>query len=50
VLIFALKKVKQFLKNRFASLEMVAVYTTISFLQAKDDNYLSTPKTPLYPS
>ncbi len=45
MLIVALKKVEKLLKNRFASLGMVVVYTAISFLQAKDNNYLSTPKT-----
>ena len=40
MLIFRLKSFKQFFKNRFASLGTVAVYTTVSFLQAKDNNYI----------
>jgi hypothetical protein len=50
VLIVALKKVEKLLKNIFASLGTVVVYTAVSFLQAKDNNYLSTPKMALYPS
>ena len=44
MLIVALKKVEKLLKNIFASLETVVVYTAVSFLQVKENNYLSTHK------
>lgn len=49
MLIVALKKVEKLLKNIFASLGTVAVYTTVSFLQVKENNYISTYKTSISP-